>query len=182
VSSSDRVDLLKQRSTYWKLRPYLNPHWGVISLGLFCVVVFSLFSPLMAWLAGFISKALGDGNVPYLINLGLIAGGVFIGRGIFQYGQDVLMAKVAFAVILDLRKQVYAHLLKVGSAFTDKVQTGDLAYRLTEDTDRVAEVVYKIFHQFVPNVLQLFLVLGYMVWVNWQLTISYLLSPQLLPF
>jgi ATP-binding cassette, subfamily B, bacterial len=172
MSFSDRVDLLKQRSTYWKLRPYLNPHWGMISLGLVCVIAFSLFSPLMAWLAGFISKAFGDGNVPALVNLGLISGGVFIGRGIFQYGQDVLMAKVAFAVILDVRKQVYAHLLKVGSAFTAEVQTGDLAYRLTEDTDRIAEVVYKIFHQFVPNLLQLFLVLGYMVWVNWQLTIS----------
>jgi ATP-binding cassette, subfamily B, bacterial len=62
--------------------------------------------------------------------------------------------------------------LKVGSAFTDKVQTGDLAYRLTEDTDRIAEVVYKVLHQFVPNLLQLFLVLSYMLWVNWQLTIS----------
>jgi ATP-binding cassette, subfamily B, bacterial len=172
VSSSDRVDLVKQRSTYWQLYPYLNPHWGMISLGLVCVVAFSLFSPLMAWLAGFISKAFGDGNVAALVNLCLIAGGVFVGRGIFQYWQDVLMAKVAFAVILDLRKQVYAHLLKVGSAFTDKVQTGDLAYRLTEDTDRIAEVVYKVLHQFVPNLLQLFLVLSYMLWVNWQLTIS----------
>jgi ATP-binding cassette, subfamily B, bacterial len=180
MSFSDRVDLLKQRSTYWQLAPYINPHWGTISFGLVCVIVFSLFSPLMAWLAGFISKALGDGDVPYLINLGLIAGAVFIGRGIFQYGQDVLMAKVAFAVILDLRKQIYAHLLRVGSAFTDKLQTGDLAYRLTEDTDRVAEVVYKIFHQFIPNVLQLFLVLGYMVWVNWQLTVSVLLVAPLI--
>ncbi len=126
----------------------------------------------MAWLAGYISKALGEGNVASLINLGLIGAGVFVVRGIFQYGQDALTARAAFAVTLDLRKKVYAHLLHVGSAFTDKVQTGDLSYRLTEDIDRVAEVVYKIFHQFVPNVLQLGLVLGYMVWVNWQLTIS----------
>ena len=32
--------------------------------------------------------------------------------------------------------------------------------------------VYKIFHQFIPCVLQLILILGYLVWVNWQLTIS----------
>jgi ATP-binding cassette, subfamily B, bacterial len=70
--------------------------------------------------------------------------------------------------------------LRVGLAFTDKVQTGDLAYRLTEDTDRVAEVVYKIFHQFIPNVLQLVLVLGYMVWVNWQLTVSVLVVAPLI--
>jgi ATP-binding cassette, subfamily B, bacterial len=172
------VDLLKQRSTYWQLAPYLNPHWRLISFGLICVLLFSLFSPLMAWLAGFIANALGSGKVSELINLGLIGGGVFVVRGLCQYGQDALMAKAAFAVTLDLRKRVYAHLLQVGSAFSAQVQAGDLSYRLTEDIDRVAEVIYKIFHQFVPNVLQLFLVLGYMVWVNWPLTISvFLVAP-----
>ncbi len=170
--------LLKQRSNYWQILPYLNPHWQTISLGLFCVITFSLFSPLMASLAGDISKYLGAGNVELLTQYALIGGGVFLIRGIAQYGQDSLMAKVAFAVTLDLRRRVYAHLLKVGSAYTQKLQTGDLAYRLTEDVDRVAEVIYKIFHQFIPCSLQLILILGYLVWVNWQLTIAvFVLAP-----
>jgi ATP-binding cassette, subfamily B, bacterial len=172
------VSLLKQRSNYWQIVPYLNPHWQTISLGLFCVISFSLFSPLMASLAGDISKYLGSGNVQSLTQYALIGGGVFLVRGIVQYGQDSLMAKVAFAVTLDLRKRVYAHLLQVGSAYTQKLQTGDLAYRLTEDIDRVAEVIYKIFHQFIPCSLQLILILGYLVWVNWQLTIAvFILAP-----
>jgi ATP-binding cassette, subfamily B, bacterial len=172
------VALLKQRSNYWQILPYLNPHWQTISLGLLCVIAFSLFSPLMASLAGDISKYLGAGNVELLTQYALIGGGVFLIRGIAQYGQDSLMAKVAFAVTLDLRKRVYAHLLKVGSAYTQKLQTGDLAYRLTEDVDRVAEVIYKIFHQFIPCSLQLILILGYLVWVNWQLTIAvFVLAP-----
>jgi ATP-binding cassette, subfamily B, bacterial len=172
------VALLKQRSNYWQLLPYLKPHRQMIAVGLLCVIIFSLFSPLMASLAGDISKHLGDGNVQLLVQFALIGGFVYMLRGIFQYGQDALMAKVAFTVTLDLRKRVYAHLLKVGAGYTQTVQTGDLAYRLTEDTDRVAEVVYKIFHQFIPCVLQLILILGYLVSVNWQLTISvFLLAP-----
>ncbi|WP_310423241.1 ABC transporter ATP-binding protein [Chamaesiphon sp. VAR_48_metabat_135_sub] len=163
---------MKQRSNYWQIIPYLRPHWQIISVGLLCVIIFSLFSPLMASLAGDISKHLGDGNLQLLIKFALIGGLVYILRGIAQYGQDALMAKVAFTVTLDLRKRVYAHLLQVGSAYTQTVQTGDLAYRLTEDVDRVAEVIYKIFHQFIPCVLQLILILGYLVWVNWQLTIT----------
>jgi ATP-binding cassette, subfamily B, bacterial len=163
---------LKQRSNYWQILPYLRPHWRMISGGLICVIIFSLFSPLMASLAGDISKYLGAGNVKLLIKFALIGCSIYILRGIAQYGQDSLMAKVAFTVTLDLRKRVYAHLLQVGSAYTQTVQTGDLAYRLTEDVDRVAEVIYKIFHQFIPCVLQLVLILGYLVWVNWPLTIS----------
>jgi ATP-binding cassette, subfamily B, bacterial len=169
---------LKQRSNYWHILPYLRPHWQTISVGLLCVVIFSLFSPLMASLAGDISKYLGAGDVQLLIKFALIGGLIYLLRGVFQYGQDALMAKVAFAVTLDLRKRVYAHLLQVGSVYTQTVQTGDLAYRLTEDVDRVAEVIYKIFHQFIPCILQLVLILGYLVWVNWQLTISvFILAP-----
>jgi ATP-binding cassette, subfamily B, bacterial len=172
------VALLKQRSNYWQLLPYLKPHRQMIAVGLLCVVIFSLFSPLMASLAGDISKHLGNGNVQLLIKFALIGCLVYLLRGIAQYGQDSLMAKVAFSVTLDLRKRVYAHLLRVGSGYTQTVQTGDLAYRLTEDVDRVAEVVYKFFHQFIPCTLQLILILGYLIWVNWQLTISvFILAP-----
>ncbi len=150
----------------------------MIAVGLLCVIIFSLFSPLMASLAGDISKHLGSGNVQLLVQVALIGGFVYMLRGIFQYGQDALMAKVAFTVTLDLRKRVYAHLLQVGSTYTQTIQTGDLAYRLTEDVDRVAEVVYKFFHQFIPCILQLILILGYLVWVNLPLTISvFVLAP-----
>jgi ATP-binding cassette, subfamily B, bacterial len=172
------VALLKQRSNYWQLLPYLKPHRQMIAAGLLCVIIFSLFSPLMASLAGDISKYLGAGNVQLLIKFALIGCLVYLLRGIAQYGQDSLMAKVAFSVTLDLRKRVYAHLLKVGAGYTQTVQTGDLAYRLTEDVDRVAEVVYKFFHQFIPCTLQLILILGYLISVNWQLTISvFVLAP-----
>ena len=132
----------------------------------------------MAFLARDIAEYIGKGNVQSLIQVSLIGGGVFIARGIAQYGQDVLMAKAAFAVTLDLRKKIYAHLLQVGEAYTDKLRSGDLSYRLTEEIDRVAEVIYKIFHQFIPCVIQLILLLGYMVWMSWQLTITvFLLAP-----
>ncbi|MCY7367019.1 MAG: ABC transporter ATP-binding protein/permease [Chamaesiphon sp.] len=169
---------MKQRSNYWQLLPYLKPHRQMIAVGLLCVIIFSLFSPLMASLAGDISKYLGAGNVQLLIKFALIGCLIYLLRGIAQYGQDSLMAKVAFSVTLDLRKRVYAHLLRVGAGYTQTVQTGDLAYRLTEDVDRVAEVVYKFFHQFIPCTLQLILILGYLIWVNWQLTISvFILAP-----
>ncbi len=169
---------MKQRSTYWQLIPYLHPYWRSIGIGLVCVILFSLLSPVLAYLARDLSEYISNGNVPGLIQLSLIGAGVFIVRGIAQYGQDTLMAQVSFAVTLDLRKRIYAHLLQVGEAYTDKLRAGDLSYRLTEEIDRVAEIIYKIFHQFIPNAIQLVLLLGYMVWLNWQLTITvFIIAP-----
>jgi ATP-binding cassette, subfamily B, bacterial len=169
---------LKQRSTYWQLIPYLKPYRSIISIGLICVLIFSLFSPIMAYLVRDISDYIGKGNVQSLIQLSFVGVGVFIARGFAQYGQDALMARVAFSVTLDLRKKIYAHLLQVSENSSAKLRSGDLSYRLTEEIDRIAEVIFKIFHQFIPCVIQLVLLLGYMVWINWQLTLTvFIIAP-----
>lgn len=85
------------------------------------------------------------------------------------------MAKAALAIGFQLRTQVYAHLQRLSLSYFESAQSGDLAYRMTEDIDRISEVVNKIFHQFVPSLLQLIVVLGYMVYLNWQLTFATLL-------
>jgi len=112
------------------------------------------------------------GNVMAIARLSGISMIAFLVQKIAQYGQDSLMAKAALAITFDLRNRVYAHLQRLSLGYFETAQSGDLAYRLTEDIDRVGEVVNKVFHQFVPSVLQLVLVLGFMVYLNWQLTLA----------
>lgn len=118
---------------------------------------------------------IGEGNVAAIARLASVGALIFLGQGIVQYGQDALMAKAALAIALDLRKQVYAHLHQLNLGFFETAKTGDLSYRLTEEIDRIGEVVNKFFHQFVPCVLQLLVVVGYMIYLNWQLTFATLL-------
>lgn len=92
------------------------------------------------------------------------------------------MAKAALKITLDLRRLVYSHLQTLSLNYFQVAKTGDLAYRLTEDVDRIGEVINKIFHQFIPSILQLIVVLGYMVYVNWQLTIATFIVAPLMAF
>jgi ATP-binding cassette subfamily B protein len=121
------------------------------------------------------SVLIARGDVLEIARLAGVAAIVFLAQKIAQYGQDSLMAKAALSVAYDLRKQVYAHLQRLNLSYFETTQSGDLAYRLTEDVDRIGEVVNKIFHQFVPCVLQLIVVLGYMVYLNWRLTLATIL-------
>jgi ATP-binding cassette subfamily B protein len=110
-----------------------------------------------------------------MVGLAQIAGVlalVFLIQKILMFGQDSLMAKAALFVALDLRKQIYRHIQRLNLGFFETAQTGDLTYRLTEDIDRIGEVVNKIFHDFIPCVLQLIVVLSYMIYLNWQLTLA----------
>ena len=145
-----------------------------------CTLVFTGCWPLLAWLAGKALGFLAQGNVPALARLSGGLAVVFLVQKIAQYGQDSLMAKAALAVALDLRKRVYAHLQTLNLSYFETAQTGDLSYRLTEDIDRIGEVVNKVFHDFTPCVLQLIVVFAYMIYLNWQLTLASLIVVPLM--
>ncbi|MBD3885144.1 ABC transporter ATP-binding protein [Phormidium tenue FACHB-886] len=166
------------KRSYVDLLPYLRPHWRTIVLALGCTVVFTVCWPLLAALAGQLLGFLVKGDVPSLAKAAGVVAGIFFVQKFAQYGQDSLMAKAALAIALDLRKRVYAHLQTLSLSYFEKAQTGDLSYRLTEDIDRIGEVINKIFHDSTPCLLQLVAVFGYMVYLNWQLTLaSFLVVP-----
>lgn len=173
---------MKTRSSYWHLLPYIRPQWKTIAQALACTLGFTVFWPILAWLAGRVATYIGQGNVAAIAQLAGVAAVIFVVRGTVQYGQDALMAKAALAIALDLRKRVYSHLQQLSLGYFESAQTGDLSYRLTEDIDRIGEVINKVFHQFVPSVLQLIVVLGYMVYLNWQLTLAAFIIAPLMAF
>lgn len=171
---------MKPRSHYWLLLPYLRPHWPTIIQALLCTAVFTACWPLLARLAGDLLGFLVQGSLESLARLSGVMAVVFLVQKIAQYGQDSLMAKAALAIAFDLRKRVYAHLHTLSLSYFETAKTGDLSYRLTEDIDRIGEVVNKVFHDFTPCVLQLIVVFGYMVYLNWQLTLASLIAAPLL--
>lgn len=171
---------VKTRSNYWQLLPFLQPHWNTIAQAFACTLGFTAFWPVLAWLAGRIANYIGEGNIAAIAQLAGLSAIIFIVRGAVQYGQDALMAKAALAIALDLRQRTYAHLQRLSIGYFATAKTGDLSYRLTEDIDRIGEVINQIFHQFIPSMLQLIVVLGYMVWLNWQLTLATLIIAPLM--
>jgi len=168
-------NILKTRSNYWQIIPYLHPQRSTIAKALACTIAFTVFWPIIAWLIGETAKVIGNGDLKAFAQIAGLSAIIFLIRGTVQYGQDTLMAKAALTIALNLRKKVYAHLQKLNLSYFEKSQTGDLTYRLTEDIDRIGEVVNKFFHQFIPCILQLIVVLGYMVYLNWQLTLGALI-------
>lgn len=159
-------------SNYWKLVSYIRPQNGTIALALVCTLVFTACWPVLAWMSKWVAQSIGEGNVAAIARLAAAATLIFFIQKLAQYGQDSLMAKAALKIAFDLRTSLYAHLQRLNIDYFESNKTGDLSYRLTEDVDRVGEVIQKIFHQFIPCVLQLIVVLGYVIYLNWQLTLA----------
>ncbi len=134
---------------------------------------------MIAFLIGQAAQYVGDQNLQALLYLPVVVGLFFVIRGGFEYSQDVLMAQVAFDITLNLRRRVYAQLQQQELPYFQQAATGDLVYRLTEDIDRIGEILNQLFHQSLPCALQLVAVLAYMIYLNWPLTAAALVLAPL---
>jgi len=137
-------------------------------------------TPFLAQLAGSLTEPVSKGNLGGLSQVFIAAAIVFIIRGVFQFGQDSLMAKASLQAVTDLRIHLFAHLQSLDLCYFDEKKSGDLAYKLTQDVDRLTDVVRKFFNQFVPSVLTVIALLAYLLYLNWVLTCLTLLVAPLI--
>jgi ATP-binding cassette subfamily B protein len=162
-----------------RLLPLLKPHRRTLLAGGLCMLVFVGCWPLLAWLAGQLIPAIGAGDFARVLQVIVLALSVFMLQKLAQFGQDTLLAGPALQVSQELRRRLFARLQRLDFGVLEKLSAGDLTYRLTEDADRVGEVIYKTIQDTTPSLLQLVVVFGYMVWLDWKLSVGTLLLAPL---
>ena len=162
-----------------RLWPLLRPHRRRMLAGGLCMAVFVGCWPLLAWLAGQLIPAIGAGAFSQVLKIIAASLAVFLVQKLAQFGQDTLLAGPALQVSQELRRRLFARLQRLDFGALEKLSAGDLTYRLTEDADRVGEVIYKTIQDSTPSALQLVVVLGYMIWLDWPLALGTLLLAPL---
>ena len=162
-----------------RLLPLLVPYRSALLAGGVCMLVFVACWPLLAWLAGQLIPAIGAGDFGRVLQVIGLALTVFMLQKLAQFGQDTLLAGPALQVSQELRRRLFARLQRLDFGVLEKLSAGDLTYRLTEDADRVGEVIYKTIQDTTPSALQLVVVFGYMVWLDWKLSLGTLLLAPL---
>ena len=158
----------------------LKGHLPVLILGGISMLVYVICWPILAWLSGKLIPAIGQGNTKQVLIVILQALIIFIIQKTAQYLQDSLLAKPALALSQDLRSTLFRKLQKTNILLIEKLSSGDIAYRLTEDVDRVGEVIYKTIQDTTPCVFQLLAVFGYMISIDWNLSLSTIILAPLI--
>ena len=172
--------LSPSQAGFRRLLPLLRPHLRQLIAGLACMLLYVSSFLLLLNLAGELFPSLSSRDLPrvlLLIGQGVV---IFAVQKLAQFGQDSLLAGPALQVSQQLRSDLFSTLQTVELGALEKLSAGDLTYRLTEDADRVSEVLYKSIHDTVPSALQLLAVLGYMLWLDWKLTASIVLLAPLI--
>ncbi len=142
------------------------------------MIIYVACWPIIAFLAGKLIPAIGSGEISTVTNIIINSLVVFLIQKTAQYGQDVYIAKPSLEISEVMRQNLFSKIHKIKMNFINNISAGDITYRLTEDSDRVSEVIYKTFQDTLPCVLQLLAVIIYMFYLDWSLTIStFILAP-----
>ena len=137
--------------------------------------------PLLAYLAGNLIPAIGSGDLSKVSSIIIKSLFVFLVQKTAQFGQDVFIAKPSLEISEVMRGNLFSRIQQIKMNSVENISAGDITYRLTEDADRVSEVIYKTAQDTIPCTLQLLAVIIYMFYLDWSLTVStFVLAPLII--
>lgn len=138
-----------------RLIRYAKPYqWQF--LGAFLILLLATSLEMLApWLMKIILDehiAPGVNDVMGLAIMGSALFGTYLGSAILQYLQNVKFQENALKVVHDIRRMLFAHVLKLPMRYFDSEPTGRLVSRITNDS----EVLRQMFVGVIPAILQAF--------------------------
>ncbi len=159
-----------------RVAQYARPYRGALALLLVAIFI----SSLIGLIPPLIYRAIIDTALPHndlqllvLLSLGLIA--IPLLDGLIGMGQRYLSARVGENLIADLRVALYGHMQKMSLRFFTNAKTGELISRLDNDVLGAQRAVTGTFISIVTNAVNVVLILGVMLALDWRLTLLGLL-------
>ena len=131
-------------SAFQRLIALAKPHWRQLLLAGGCMVGIAAFTALSVYIIKpamddiFVNK---DMAMLRLMPWGIL--GVFLLKGLFSWGNSYLLESVGLSVVTSLRQQLYDHIQEMSLGFFDRMPTGILMSRITNDVNEIQAAVTK---------------------------------------
>ncbi|MGI8813177.1 MAG: ABC transporter ATP-binding protein [Pyrinomonadaceae bacterium] len=179
-----------------RLLKYVKPHWLTFVIAIVAMVMVAVFETATGALLVPIfdqflpnptkSKTLFDLHslIPrddwfkaWTVISGLLLG-FTICKGIAEYFSSYLMAKIGQAAVLDLRKQLYDHLLSQSAVFFEKHRTNFLVSRLVVSCSAIELAVSSNLRDVLRESFMLTFFLAAAFYFNWRLMLgAFIIAP-----
>lgn len=163
-----------------RLFVFAQPYKGVFYFLVFLTIALSVLGPVRPLIIQrAIDENVANGDYPGLVNMILLLVALLVGQAIVQYLHTFYSGWLGQNIIKDIRIQLYRHIQGLKLTFFDKTPIGRLVTRNVSDIETLAEVFSTGIAGIIADVLQLLVILGFMFYMDWTLT---LVSLSLLPF
>jgi ATP-binding cassette subfamily B protein len=168
----DPVDKSYDRTLLRRLLRYLRPYWAPVLASFLLIVgmaALDLVGPYLTKIA--IDRYIRQGNATGLDRIALLYLGALFLAFVVRFGQVYLLQMTGQKVMMDLRREIYAHLQRLHVAFFDQNPVGRLMTRVTTDVDAVNELFTSGVVTVFGDLFTLFGIMGVMMAMNWKLAL-----------
>ncbi|MEM9895074.1 MAG: ABC transporter ATP-binding protein [Bacteroidota bacterium] len=177
-ASGNIVDLSVLRRLFAYARPYKKVFYFII----FLTILLSLLGPIRPLIVQrTIDIEVANGDYEGLVEMVLLLIALLIGQSIVQYLHTYYSGWLGQYIIKDIRVKLYKHIQGLKLKFYDKTPIGRLVTRTISDIETLAEVFSTGIAGILADLLQLVVILAFMFYMDWQLSlVSLSLTPLLI--
>ncbi|GAB4119540.1 MAG: lipid A export permease/ATP-binding protein MsbA [Rubrivivax sp.] len=154
-----------------RLAPYLRPgRRGLIGAALGAAVGAATEPVIPALMQRLLDQGFGERSWPLWI-VPLVVVGLFALRGLAGFVADYGLAWAAQRAVLALREDLFRHLLASPSGLFSQQSASQLTNTLVYEIQQGATMLVRALLTLARDSLTLVALLGYLLWLNWQLTL-----------
>ncbi|MBC7446515.1 MAG: ABC transporter ATP-binding protein [Hymenobacteraceae bacterium] len=155
-----------------RLLQYVRPYRGIYVF----TILLTLAAAVLAAVRPFLIQQAIDERIlrgdPEGLNKMFVGLGVLLlAHAIVSYLQTYFGGWLGQQVVRDIRVRLYGHLLSLRLPFFDRTPIGVLVTRTVSDVETLSDVFSEGLAAMVGDILQLAFILGYMLWLDWKLTL-----------
>lgn len=170
-----------RRQTYRRLLSYILPYWKAM---LFVIIGFAINASTemaTAKLMQIIIDAITHDNQTYKNIFPFLIVLLFFGRGLGSFLGNYFSAIISRNVVYQLRLETFKKLLSLPSEFYLKHSAGEISAKLIFDVEQVTSAGTDTLKTLLRDGLTVLALLGYLVYLNWRLTLTlFLVLPPIL--
>jgi ATP-binding cassette, subfamily B, bacterial MsbA len=154
-----------------RLAPYFKSARRGVTVAIAASLVTALTEPaLPAMLKPLLDRGFANPDIPlWLVPVVII--GLFIVRSIAGFIAQYTLAWAANQGVLELRRAMFEHLLRAHAALFTRHSASNLTNTLVYEVQNGAQVLVVAVLSLVRESLTLAALLGYLLWLNWKLTL-----------
>ncbi|MBE7178466.1 MAG: ABC transporter ATP-binding protein, partial [Mucilaginibacter polytrichastri] len=151
---------------------YVRPYRGLFAWATFLTILLAFVAPLPPLLIQYtVDHFIFTSDFPGLVRMTMLMIGITAGQSIFQYYQTYSTNQLGQSVILDLRKDVFNHIISLRVKYFDKSPIGMLITRTVSDLETIADIFSEGIIAILGSILQVITLLAVMSFSDWRLTL-----------
>ncbi|MEC5216790.1 subfamily B ATP-binding cassette protein MsbA [Actimicrobium sp. GrIS 1.19] len=155
-----------------RLARMLKPFRARLGLAFFGMMITASTEPMFpAVMKTLLDKGFtGKSTIPlWMVPVAVI--GMFVLRGLSTFMTTYMMTWVSTHLLNILRRQMFARLLDVPAAFYVNTSVGRVINSMMFEVQQIIEMVTKVFTSLIRDSLTVIVLLAFLLWLNWHLTI-----------